>query len=69
MTSGLDVLVHEVIAAITTEPLFKVYYLPLYWKLEGLLRFSGLTPNPLNPGLVFMHELKSSFILLKTTLS
>jgi len=33
MESGLDVLVHDVIAATTTDPLERVYYLPLYSKL------------------------------------
>ncbi len=39
ITPGLEVLVHEVIAEITTEPCLKVYYYPINFKMILLFIF------------------------------
>lgn len=50
--SGLEVLVQEVIAAITTDPWFKVYYFPSNSKVPEFLVYSSVIPYPLNPTLL-----------------
>jgi hypothetical protein len=69
MTSGLDVFVQEVIAAITTEPCFKVYSLPLVVILTVFDICSGATSKPLKPFLAGMHLSKSDFMSFSKTLS
>lgn len=49
MTPGLEVLVQEVIEAITTEPWVSSHYSPLNWNLTESVVLLGLKPNPLKP--------------------
>ena len=49
ITPGLEVFVHEVMAAITTEPCLSSNYLPLYSNFETVETSSYFKPNPLNP--------------------
>ena len=44
ITLGFDVLVHDVMAAITTSPCFSVYSLPLYVKADDLPTSAGERP-------------------------
>lgn len=69
MTSGLEVLVQEVIAAMTTDPCSKVYYLPSNSKGAFLFKASFLIPNPLNPTLLVKQAFQSAFISDNATLS
>jgi hypothetical protein len=67
--SGLDVLVHEVMAAKTTEPCRTSTCFPstdIF--LEELILFYG-TPNPLNPWGLPKHLVKSVFTSFKGILS
>lgn len=69
MTSGFEVLVHEVMAANTTEPCLKVCYYPLNLNLCYIFALSAGTPNPLNPTLFGTHEVKSLLTSDNGTLS
>lgn len=55
ITFGLEVLVHEVIAAITIDPCFKECSTPLYVNFWFKLILSDDTPNPLKPCLFGKH--------------
>ena len=67
--SGFDVLVHEVIAAITTLPWLREYYLPSKLNYTVSFYFSYGIPNPLKPILLFKQDYQSFFISERETLS
>jgi len=69
IASGLEVLVHEVIAAKTTDPCLKVCYFPSMVNLCYILALLGSTPKPLNPTLLGTQSVKSFFICFNATLS
>jgi len=50
MTPGLDVFVHDVMAAMTTDPCFNSKFCPLNSNLTVDSTSYGFMPNPLNPG-------------------
>jgi len=47
--SGFEVFVQDVIAAITTEPCFKSYFLPSKVKDYDFFESAEVNPKPLNP--------------------
>ena len=67
MTPGFDVFVHEVIAAITTDPCFSVYSDPLYINLDSEAFYSSEIPNPLKPEGEVKQEFQSFFISFRET--
>ncbi len=69
IASGFDVFVHDVIAARTTEPCFRLCYWPLNLNAWDMFTFYGATPNPLNPTLFGTHEVKSFLTSDNGTLS
>lgn len=69
MASGFDVLVHDVIAARTTEPCFNECCYPLYVNFCSMLTFSAGIPKPLNPTLFGTHAVKSLLTSESGTLS
>jgi hypothetical protein len=67
ITSGLDVFVQDVIAAITTDP-----FLSSFSPSDNLivyLAFSGVKPNPLKPTFAVSEVFQSSLSLDKGTRS
>ena len=69
MASGLEVFVHDVMAARTTEPCFNECYCPLKVNLLSTFTFSAGTPNPLNPTLLGTQAVKSFLTSESGTLS
>lgn len=69
ITPGLEVLVQEVMAAITTDPCFNSNDYPLYSNLTVLATYSGLIPKPLKPFSAVKHLVKSAFSYLRGTKS
>lgn len=63
------VFVQLVIAAIITDPWFKVKFLSLNLKSTDFYVFSYLIPNPLNPTLLTRQSFQSFFISERVTLS
>lgn len=69
IASGFEVLVHDVMAARTTEPCFNACCYPLYVNLCYMLALSAGTPNPLNPTLFGTQAVKSFLTYESGTLS
>ena len=60
ITPGFEVFVHEVMAAITTDPCFSVCYSPLKVNFVLSCSWPASRPNPLKP-VAFVRELFQSF--------
>lgn len=69
MTPGFDVFVHEVIAAMTTDPWVKLNVYPLNYNFDVFLTSYGLIPNPLNPGSLVKHLFQSALSYFNGTKS
>lgn len=65
----MDVLVHEVMAAKTTEPCFNTWFYPPKVNLWFRFTLSAGIPKPLNPDLLGMQLLKSFLTFERGTLS
>ena len=61
ITPGFDVFVHEVMAAITTDPWFISHSAPLKLNLAVSPKLLGLSPNPLKPTALVKDEFQSFF--------
>lgn len=67
ITPGFEVLVQDVIAAITTEPCFNSNYYPLNVNFEVSSKLFGSNPNPLNPTGLVNEVFQSFFSSFKAT--
>ena len=67
ITPGLDVFVQEVMAAMTTEPCFRLNYYPLKVNLVFSSTLFSFSPKPLNPVGLVSEVFQSFFKSLRAT--